>query len=199
IAPRALAPGMFISIYGTSLAPQVGQAAQPYPMSLSGVEVRANGAAIPVQYVSPTQINAVLSDTVSGVVRLTVRSPEGEHTLHALVEPAVPALVPAGVHALSGALVSELNPIRPGDYLSLYLTGLGTTERRDSFDWAVVQPQVTVGGRTCELLYAGRSFGYVGLDQINCRVAADAQTSNAAPVTVRSGSRSSNVINLPLR
>ena len=128
-----------------------------------------------------------------------VKSAAGEHTVNVLVEPAVPTVFGTALNALSSALITVESPLRPGDYVSLFATGLGATIRRDGVDWAAIAPQVTVGGKLCELLYAGRAPGYVGLDQINCRLASDLTANNATPVVVRSGNRVSNTVNLPVR
>jgi uncharacterized protein (TIGR03437 family) len=200
VFPRSVAPGMFISIYGTDLATSTAQAAGlPYPTILGTTEVRLDGALLPLHYAAPNQINAVIPEQVSVLAKLTVKSAAGEHTVNVLVEPAVPALFSGALNALSGTLVTVDAPLRPGDYVSLFLTGLGATSRREGLDWAVMQPQVMVGGRPCELLYAGRAPGYIGLDQINCRLAQDLIANNATPVTVRSGNRISNTVTLPVR
>jgi uncharacterized protein (TIGR03437 family) len=196
VLPRSVAPGMFVSIYGSDLAPRTEAApGLPYPTVLGGTEVRMGGRSLPLHYASPAQINAVIPDDASGYTQLTVRSGSGEHTVNVLVEPVVPALHPAALNAVTGALITADAPLLPGEYVSLYLTGLGATERRGDLDWARVAPEVTVGGRQCQLLYAGRAPGYIGLDQINCRVAVDAAPGSAA-VVVRSGRRTSNTITL---
>jgi uncharacterized protein (TIGR03437 family) len=166
---------------------------------LAGSEVRLNGLALPLHFASHGQINAVVPESANGLVKLAVKSAAGEHTVNVLVEPAVPAVFSAALNALTGASVTAAAPLRSGDFVSLYATGLGATERRDNLDWVKAQPQVTIGGKPCEVLYAGRAPGYVGLDQINCRLADDLPPNDATPVTVRSGGRTSNVLNLPVR
>lgn len=177
--PRVTAPGMFVTIYGSNLASATAQApSQPYPASLGGVEVRINGQAAPVQYVSPGQINFLMPDSASGVVRLQLRNSLGTQSVNVLVEPYLPSLF--GVAA----------PAVRGEYVVLYLTGLGRTERRpDGLDWALITPVVTIGGKPCPVYYAGRSPGFSGLDQINCLVAVDAATGSSVTATVTTGSR----------
>lgn len=191
VTPRAVAPGMFASIYGSNLAPSVEQAqAFPYPTTLAGTQVIVDGAPLPLHYASPGQINAVVPSGASGLILMTVRNGSGERTVKVLVEPAVPALFAGAVtNAVTGALISSAAPAQRGDYIAIYLTGLGATERRGELDWARTQPQVTVGGQPCALTYAGRAPGYVGLDQINCQVAANAAAGDSAPITVTSGRR----------
>jgi hypothetical protein len=61
-----VAPGSLVSIFGSNLAPQTGQAAAiPLPISLAGVSVSFNGLSAPLLYVAPGQINAQLPFGVS--------------------------------------------------------------------------------------------------------------------------------------
>ncbi len=189
VFPRAVAPGSFISIYGNSFATAATQAsATPYPATLGGVQVRLNDTPIGLQYVSATQINAVVPDDASGLMKLTVRTADGQRTLNLMVEAAVPSLYPTAVNAVTGALITAAGPARAGDVLSIYLTGLGVAERRaDNLPWAKLQPSVTIGGQPCVLTYAGRS-SFVGLDQINC-VVPGLTASDSTQVVVTQGSR----------
>jgi uncharacterized protein (TIGR03437 family) len=82
--------------------------------------------------------------------------------------------------------------------VSLFLTGLGATITRDGLEWAVLQPEVSIGGKPCELLYAGRAPGFIGLDQVNCRLAGDLPANNSTVVIVRAGGRVSNTVTLPV-
>lgn len=198
--PRAMAPGSFFSMYGTNLSSSTDTATTtPYPQSLAGVEVRINDQQVALQYVSPTQINAVIPDSALGSPRIVVRSPSGQRALNILVEPAVPSLYTNAVNAVTNALITTAAPAHPGDYISIYGTGLGQTEMRDDgLNWARIQPVVTVGGQPCVIQYAGRAPGFVGLDQINCQIAPGATPSDSTEVVVASGNRSA-ALRIPLR
>lgn len=199
IFPRAVAPGMFVSLYGSFGGVTEAAGQLPYPTTLAGTEVLAGDRPLPLHFVGPQQINAVLPEDIAGMVPVTVRNASGRHTVRVLVEPAAPSLFETPVNAITGALIRSDLPARPGDYLSIYLTGLGATERRaDGLDWAREQPEVTLGGRVCTLLYAGRAPGYLGLDQVNCRIPEDAPPGNAV-LRVRSRDRLSDAITVPLR
>jgi uncharacterized protein (TIGR03437 family) len=202
VFPLSVAPGMFVSVYGESLAAGTGQTESvDFPLQLSDAQVLVNGAAVPLHYAGPGQINAVIPETAAGLVALGVRNGSGSHTVNVLVEAAVPSIFTQNgtgsgpASALSSAnnlLVSETNPLRAGDYLQLYLTGLGATTSRDGLEWANLQPSVTVAGQPCVVSYAGRAPGFRGLDQINCRIPAGLGRNAAAAVVVRSGSKVSN-------
>jgi uncharacterized protein (TIGR03437 family) len=102
------------------------------------------------------------------------------------------------VNSADYTLVTRDAPAVKGSFILLYLTGLGTTERREGLDWAIQQPEVALGNERCEVSYAGRAPGWTGLDQINCRIPESAPADDLM-LTVRSGSRVSNVIVVPVR
>jgi uncharacterized protein (TIGR03437 family) len=188
VFPRTVAPGSLISIYGTQLTPGSGQ-----------LDVNVAGRAMPISYASATQINSLVPDNASGLVKLQVKSSTGEQTVNLLVEPTVPTIFAPALNALTNALVTPQSPLHPGDYVSLYLTGLGQTREQAGLNWAIIQPQVSFGGQPCIVSFAGRAPGFPGLDQINCKVSATLEPTDAAQVVVRSGSRFSNTTTLPVR
>lgn len=208
--PVTMAPGSFVSIYGVNLAPRIeGAAALPLPAKLADTEVLVDGAPIPLHYASPGQINAVLPEAVSGRVRVVVRrAGAADQVFFAWTIAATPAIftvnsqgtgLASATNAVTGEVITAANAIARGDFLALYLTGLGATVRREGLDWSVAVPSVTVGGKTCEVTYAGRAPGYAGLDQLNCRIAPDAETGPSAVVRVTVNDRVSNSVTLPVR
>jgi uncharacterized protein (TIGR03437 family) len=207
--PLELAPGMLIAIYGADLANQTaGSTGASFPTQLADAQVTANGSAIPLYYVSSTQINAVLPTTLSGLVPLTVQNSAGQSTVNIFVDAAAPAIFTqdssgtgpaAALVAPSLTLVTASNPLHPGDAVALYLTGLGATMPSNGFDVAVQQPTVTVEGLNCPVSYAGAAPGYIGLDQINCTIPASATANSAAPLVVTSGTRISNTATLAIQ
>ncbi|MGH7751186.1 MAG: hypothetical protein ACREN5_00080, partial [Gemmatimonadales bacterium] len=57
-APNPISPGLIASLFGTNLAPRVGQASSvPLPTTLEGVSVTVNGVAAPLFFVSANQVN----------------------------------------------------------------------------------------------------------------------------------------------
>jgi uncharacterized protein (TIGR03437 family) len=133
---RVVAPGMLIAVFGASLASKVSSAAgTPLPTALDGTSVEVNGQIIPLFFVSPKQINAQMPFGVSGQVPLRVRTAAGLSTLVPVtVVASTPKLFtktmdgkgePILVHNADWSLVSAASPARPGEYLILFLTGLG--------------------------------------------------------------------------
>ena len=207
VFPLSLAPGMFVAIYGQSLAAETAQASSlPFPTQLSDAVVSFNGTAIPLSYASAGQINAVIPDDATGLATLLVSNGSGKRTVNVFVEPAVPAIFTldgsgtgpaAAINATNNGVVSTNNPLHAGDYVELYATGLGATTTQNGLDYANLQPTVTIGGQDCRVTYAGRAPGYMGLDQINCVVPAVPPIPvGALVVIVTSGTRSSNAATL---
>lgn len=187
VFPLVIAPRMLVSIYGTGLAQST---------------VTLNKAAVQTSYVSDTQINALIPENAAqGLNSLTVQNGGGSHTVNVFLESAFPAVfsldqsgngAAAALNAQNSVIVSSTAPLHAGEYLELFLTGLGTTARRIGLDFAQVQPTVTVGGVACPVTYAGTAPGFPGLDQINCVIPAGLGK-RAAPVVVTSGNRASPV------
>jgi uncharacterized protein (TIGR03437 family) len=190
--PLELAPRMLVAIYGSNLA--------------SGT-VSAAGSPLTLDYVSATQINALLPDSASGLTALTVQNSGGQNTVNVYVGNAAPAIFtqdssgtgPASaLKASDQSLVTAANPLQPGDAVELYATGLGLTTSSNGFDVAVQQPTVTVGGVACPVTFAGAAPGYVGLDQINCTIPAGLTSTASVPVVITSGNRTSNTATLAI-
>jgi len=208
VFPLSLAPGMFVSIYGTALAAETAQATGlPFPTQLSDAQASVNGTPIPLSYASPSQINGVIPDDASGLATLLVSNGSGNRTVNVFVEPAVPAIFTldgsgsgpaAAINASNNGVVSSSNPLHAGNYVELYATGLGATTTQNGLDYANLQPTVTIGGQDCPVTYAGRAPGYAGLDQINCIVRAvpPIPLVGNLVVIVTSGTRSSNAATL---
>jgi uncharacterized protein (TIGR03437 family) len=155
---------------------------------------------MPLTFANATQVNTIIPENASGLVKVQVKNWTGEHTVNLLIEPVLPAIFAPALNAVAGTVVTPQSPLRPGDYVSLFLTGLGrATLRQDGLNWADVQPEVTFAGQPCAVTFAGRAPGYSGLDQVNCQLSSTLQASDAAQVVVRSGSRVSNATTLPVR
>jgi uncharacterized protein (TIGR03437 family) len=192
--PLVLAPRMFIAIYGTDLAD---------PMA----EVLLGTSSIPLYYVSAGQINTVLPDSASGLTELTVQNSAGKHSVNVYVGTAAPAIFTqdasgsgpaAALKASDQTLVTAANPLRAGDAVELYATGLGLTTLSNGLDVAIQQPTVTVAGVNCPVTFAGAAPGYIGLDQINCTIPAALAATASAPVMVTSGTQTSNTATLAI-
>jgi uncharacterized protein (TIGR03437 family) len=193
VFPLGAAPGELISIYGTGL---------------SNGQVTISGATAQVVSTSDTLIDAIVPDTASGFSTLTVQNGAGQNSVNLWVVAAVPAVftanesgsgAAAAVDATTGVVVDATHPLRAGDYLELFLTGLGATNRVNGLDVAQHQPVVTIAGKNCAVSYAGRAPGIAGVDQINCVVPNLAGPQTAAEVVVSSVNRVSNATTVSIQ
>ena len=149
----AIAPGTWVSIFGTALAPVT----RPWlasdfvngllPASLDGVSVTINGKPAAVAFISATQINVLApDDTVTGLVPFQVKNPAGtSDSCWFCSRPRLPRFsnsaaaspsmlrVPTSMAATSPAphLCRKAfpgTPAKPGETIVLYGTGFGATK-----------------------------------------------------------------------
>jgi uncharacterized protein (TIGR03437 family) len=104
-------------------------------------------------------------------------------------------------------LVSAASPARPGEYLVLYLVGMGQTDYPPAAGAAspgnplarvTSAPVVTLGSSPAPVLFAGLSPGSVGLYQIDIQVP-NVPVDGNLMLTVIQGGVVSNVTVLPVR
>jgi uncharacterized protein (TIGR03437 family) len=185
-----VAPGDFITLYGANLAPGTATAyTVPFPTTagLDGVQVTVNGLPAPVQFVSPGQISAIVPYAVgSSIARIQVNNNGVLSNVVTefvnLTAPGVFTVPPGGVGygaVLHGdySLVTAQSPAQVGETVSVYLTGLGTTNpviQDGSAGPASSQTNNTIsvyiGGVEATVSYSGLAPQLAGLYQINVTV-----------------------------
>src|SRR5258708_1801848 len=129
---QPLAPGSFISIYGTHLSTSKVQApVLPFTTVLGSTQVVLGGRKLPLQYVSDGQINAVVTYDVPAnstqpiivMNGIAISVPE-----QVLIAPAQPAVF--AVTKPDGSNVDTNNPAHANDVLVIYAAGLGDVNPR---------------------------------------------------------------------
>lgn len=186
-SPSAISPGAAVSIFGTNLGcTPAGATSIPLPVSLSSVSVQINGTAIPLYYVSGTQINAQIPyETATGSASLTVTGPGG--TSAAITIPVVVAA--PGIFSSSGQAAafnqdftvnSSSNPAKTGSVVTVFFTGPGPLSQSVTTGAAIPNPppyvtatlanSATIGGLDAPVYFMGMSPGLVGLAQANLTV-----------------------------
>ncbi len=186
VFPLSVTPVSYVSIYGSNFTPDSG--------------VTAGGQSAQIIAMASTQINVILPGGISGLVPVTVTNMGGQSTANVLIAPVLPTLftqdgsgggAASALNAVTNALVTPANPLHAGDYVALFLTGLGATPPPNT--------TVTVAGQACAVTYAGVAPGYTALDQINCQIPAGIASTASAPVIVTAGGRSSNTVTLAIQ
>jgi uncharacterized protein (TIGR03437 family) len=213
----ALAPGTVVSIYGSNLAGLEAQASSvPLPAAMNGVGVRIGGLPAPLFYVSAGQINAQIPFELEASMQYqVVVNANGALTAPRTIQltPATPGLAafPDGSviaqHWADSSLITAASPARPGEYIVLYLVGMGQTDNPVASGAAspanplarvTSVPVVTLGGNPAPAVFAGLTPGSVGLYQIDLQVPAVPVDGNLI-LAVSQGGVVSNTTILPVR
>src|SRR5579883_282912 len=199
-----LTRGALGTVFGANLASATAQqTTTPWVTILGGVKVIIAGIAVPLYYVSATQINfQVPYETPLGSASLIV-SRDGYENAAVQVNivdyaPGVfqyartaTAIDPIVVHSSTNQLVSPTNPVAAQEYLVAYLTGFGklrnpppTGNGASGFllSSSIDPVTATFGGAPATVLFAGLTPGFIGLVQINVQVGALPSGSCAALV-----------------
>jgi uncharacterized protein (TIGR03437 family) len=221
-APSPVAQGSIAAIFGSNLASGTGSAtALPLPTSMYGAKVSINGIQAPLFFVSPGQINAQIPWEVGNASQLSVQvtvNGLASNTLAVDAANVAPgcftinqagqgAILIAGTDILaapSGSIPGRTSrPAVPGDYLSLFCTGLGAVTNRpasgagapiSSLSTTLLTPTVTIGAVPAGVPFSGLVPGLVGLNQINVLVPDGAPAGDAVPVVISIGGRTSNTV-----
>jgi len=138
----SIAPGELITLVGTGLASStvVTQGGQPFPTRLGGVTVSIDNLPCPIYYVTAGQLAVSVPYGVaanqSGLANIQVTNNGVQsNVVQVYLTDGAPGSFSqtangigyaAATHAATGQLITPANPAEPGEYISLYLTGLGT-------------------------------------------------------------------------
>jgi uncharacterized protein (TIGR03437 family) len=186
-----VAPGEFITIFGTNLAPSTLVASSiPYPTMLNGVQVIIDGVAAPLYFVTPGQIAAIVpSENPYELANIQViNNGVSSNVVSELINPTVPGIytIPSGgigyaavVDTNTGKIVTPSTPANPGDTVEVFATGLGTAyppvadgaAPPDSpLSNTVATIQADLDGNNATVLFAGLAPTLAGLYQINVTI-----------------------------
>ena len=137
----SLAPGELITLFGTGLssATMTTQGGQAFPLALGGVSVTIDNISCPIYYVSPTQMSVIVPYEVAsnktGLANIQVtNNTVTSNVVQMYLTDAAPGSFSLGQDgiglaaardAVTGAAITATNPAQPGEYLALYMTGLG--------------------------------------------------------------------------
>ncbi len=198
-AAGSFAPGSYITIYGTNLAPTSNSPQTSYlPLSLSGTSVTfdvASGAvSVPgaLSYVGSNQVNvqipwelqgqptAILKVFSNGLLSFTTNISLSSYA-PAFFEYADAASkqLEAVATDLSYQVVDSTHPIARGQYLVLYANGLGPVSTAQFSGYpasgnpvvtTMAAPSVSIGGQSAPVLFSGLAPGFAGLYQLNVKV-----------------------------
>lgn len=216
-----IAPGAWISIYGTGLASSTTSWNGNFPQMLGGTTVTIDSRPAYLWFVSPTQINVqVPDDNATGQVSVVVTTANGSFTTSVNMEPYAPsfsllnakypvAIVPTSTPGNSGngydyigptnAFSFPTRPVKAGETIELFGVGFGPTDQAvpagAPFSGAApvpVLPTVTIGGVPAQVTFAG--IIEAGLFQINVVVPAAGSGDQALVATIGGVTTQNNVV-----
>ncbi len=211
----AVAPDEQVLINGTGLAPGSAVAGVgPLPSTLGDACVTLSNVALPLFWVSPTQIKAVLPSDAGGSEQLVVHSPGGVSSPFTFqVQTTAPAFLPvdsgsqAGlprvIRQKNGQVVNFTNPVHSKESLSIYMTGLGTTVPAVApGDVAPANPPalvvapvtVTLGGTNLPVTFAGLAPGEVSAYRVDVSVPYFIRGASQSPLVVSQGTISTSTM-----
>jgi uncharacterized protein (TIGR03437 family) len=217
VVGAALAPGQVVQIYGSNLATQTVIGPVPLLTVLAGTSVLIGGIPAPLYYVNPGQIDAQIPS------QLTVGS---QYQILVVVNGALSTPIPIQIggvaptianlsgqviaqHAADYSLITPSSPAQPGEYVILYLSGLGATTNPvpagtitpapadpSLLSIPLVAPTLTLNGANVPIAFVGLTPYAVGLYQINFQIPADVAAGNL-PLFVTQGGVNTNTVILP--
>jgi uncharacterized protein (TIGR03437 family) len=208
-AGAPIAPGSYISIFGSNLAAGSNPAgALPYPTTLGGTQVLLGGEPLPLQYTGTGQINAVVpydasvNSTQELIVQRNGASSLPETVVVAAAQPAVftqnqsgsgPGAIMVAQANGSQFLDTATTRASAGDALVIYCSGLGAVTLAVAAGAAAPGSPlartsdpvtVTIGGQAAQVFFAGLTPGYAGLYQVNVYVPSGVAAGTDVPVVV---------------
>jgi uncharacterized protein (TIGR03437 family) len=210
-----LAPGSVVAIYGKNLATglALGESV-PLPRKLGNTTVLIGGIAAPLLFVSAGQINAQLPHELGAggqydlVVKVGDRYTTPKSVRLAKTAPGIFAYVDGRAIAQRPdySLVTAATPARPGEYVILYLAGMGSVDQPVTTGAAApsqpsarvtAPPVITIGAAAAEVSSAGLTPGAVGLYQVIVKVPESLATGDHE-IVLRQAETAANSVFLPV-
>ena len=186
-----LGAGSLVTIFGRNLALRESSAATAnLPTQLSSSTVTMNGTAVPLLYVSPTQINAQIPFEVSGTVTVRVVTANGSAQTDVTVAEVAPAVLSVyqGEHA-----ITPDHPARAGLPVTVYATGLGRADDNSGLDPVAV----VIADRTLVPTFTRVEAGAVGTYEVSVTLPADL-ASGSYPLRIVDRGVSSSAVTMPV-
>ena len=215
-----IAPGSWINIYGDNLAdPSQQYPTLPLPADLGGTQVLLAGKVLSLLFVSDTRIIAQVPYELAAntTQQLVVKRASMQSVPETLaIAPAQPAIFTVNQQGNGQAVVTVGNsavladaahPVRAGDSIVIYCSGLGAvspavaagTPAPSPPSRTTAVPTVTIDGIPAEVVFSGLSPGYAGLYQINAKVPAGVPPGDDRPVLVSIAGQTSPAVSIAVR
>lgn len=182
-AQGAVAPGSLVTLYGTSLGPEIGVLASGgLAKELGNVSITVSGVTAPLLYAQSRQLNFQIPYEVEpGLAQLAA-------TVNGRPMDPLPVAIAATAPGLHGTA------FKTGGVITLFATGAGATSPTaatgelagEPFARPIAPVSLRVGGRPAEILFAGLAPGTAGVLQINAQIP-EGVSGSAIAVVLRIG------------
>jgi uncharacterized protein (TIGR03437 family) len=210
--------GTILQIYGSGLGASPAVATSlPLTTTINGTSVSVGGIPAALYFVSSGQIDAQLPlELTPGNSYPVVVNANGQLSTATTIQvtaatPGIAAFATGQIVAQHGdfSLVSETSPAVPGEFLVMYLSGMGLTgvtveDGAPSPDPSnllllspVAVPTLTLNSTSIPIYFSGLSPGYVGLYQMNFQVPPGTPNGDML-LTVSQAGKTSNSVILPV-
>ena len=162
-----------------------------YPDCTSGALVTVDGSPTTVFYSSPTQVNFLFPQSVSGEESASLQIQCGGLKSAVLKVPVLnlaPAIFTVGQNGTGQA--ATVNTAAPGSTIQIYGTGFGMLDPAgsDGLRHLALPVTATIGGIPATVLFAGEAPGTTtGLQQINVQIPANAPSGAKVPLQLMVG------------
>lgn len=224
-AGNPIAPGEFITIFGTGLPPR-NAVSVPFPAALNGVQLLINGTPAPLYLITSTQVFAVVPYSVTGSTATIVLSNAGaqSNTITvplAATSPGVASVTQNGIGAAAvthanGQLISASSPALRGETVVLYLTGLGAVSpsvpdgsaapsnpfSRTTSVLTIYLNGVCPNSPNCNasnISYQGLAPGFAGLYQVNFQIPLTAASGSAVPLAIQTTNGFADMVEIAIQ
>ena len=170
-----IAPNTWGSLKGNGLSATTGTwqvTGSALPTAVNDVGVTINGTAVPVSFVSNTQVNFLVPSTVStgqAQIQTTNNGLTSAAVVTVNVDPLAPAFFTLGTNATNGnsyvaaehadgtligpATIHSATPAEPGETIVLFATGFGPAPATDGT--LAVTPTIVIDGINADVSFAG--------------------------------------------
>ncbi|MEP7353011.1 MAG: putative Ig domain-containing protein [Acidobacteriota bacterium] len=220
----SLASGTVAEVYGANLASVTESTGTvPLPMGYKGTDILVGPNEAALFFVTPTQVNVqlpvelapnqpawVIAISDSGISNpVQIRVVPFQPGVAAFEDPTATETTSRTLivqHAVDYSLVTASNPAKRGEFLTMYLIGLGPVTPSVAtgapapsaapFSIPNTVPTMTIDNQQVDVAFVGQVPGGVGLFQINFKVPDNARLNTPLDVVVSQGGVAANVTGL---
>ena len=228
--PAPVAPGTLIAIFGSDLTENGAIADDTFlgsdgkiTATLAGASVKINGTAAPMLRAFPGQLVAQMPTELTGIGTATIEATVGGQTSTSRtfnVDAVAPGIfsIPPSTGGQGAVLLSNTTtivapagsipgrttqPANPGDFITIFCTGLGqvtppvaTGQLAPGQHNTVAPTTVTIGGVTTNAAFSGLAPGFAGLYQVDVQVPQGVPSGDAVSLVMTVGGVQSNPVTI---